>query len=316
MKLSLVSIILLCFSLSAISQSIEITDKHLISKNRIKTKSLFEYEYINGKPDKGIKTRIDSFDIKGNKTGQVNFRETGTVQFTITSKYDQAGNRTQYAKFGHKYNFVQNTKYDSKSQKTLETGYNGIDTFKTVYNYNKQGKLAEVNYFIKKNLDEKRTFSYGEGTSEIKVLNQNGQLKFFLKYQLTPTGKVKEESQVEPDNTISRNIIYTYDKNDNLSSETKYLSGKLIQKITYVYNQSNQLIETWEEPAEGMKFLSHKYTYNTLGQLVEEQWKTEANKEYSKSIFTYDENGVVKTMDSYFANFKKQLLSVFVYEYH
>lgn len=303
--------------MSIFSQNIELTDKAIISKNKIKTKALFEYEYKNGKPDsKGIKTRVDSFDTQGNKTSQVNFRETGSVQYTMTSKYDQAGNRTQYAKYGLKYNFVQNTKYNSKSLKVLESGANGPDTFRNIYNYNKYNKLAEVIYFINNKLDEKRTFSYSDAAMEIKVLNGMGQLKFTLKYLLTPTEKIKEENQYETDNTLSRQIVYTYDKNDNLSTETKYLNGKLIQKITYIYDESNNLIETWEEKADGSKFLSHKYLYNSKGVLSEEQWKTEASKEYSKSTYTYDDNGVVKTMDSYFSNFKKQLLSVFVYEYY
>jgi hypothetical protein len=112
----------------------------------------------------------------------------------MTSKYDFGGNRTQYAKKGYDYNFVQNTRYDRKGQKLLELGYNGVDSFKTVYNYNKLNKLAEVNYFLKKQLDEKRVFSYEENITNIKVLDGKGEQKHLLKFTYNKDGtKAKQK---------------------------------------------------------------------------------------------------------------------------
>lgn len=311
------SIILLFLCVPLFSQSIEILDKALISGSKIKVQSLFEYEYKNGKPEpKGIRTRVDSFDIQGNKIAQLNFRETGSVQSSMSSKYDFIGNRTLYAKKGSDYNFTQSTRYDRKGNKLLETGYNGVDSFRTVYNYNKLTKLAEVNYFIKKNLDEKRVFTYIDNVTEIKVLDGNGNQKFILKFTYNNEGKIIEESQVENNNTISRKIIYTYDSNGYPATETKFLNDKIIQKLSYTYSKNGQLLQTQQENADGSKFISNIYKYNAKNQLIEEQWKTDASREYSKSAFTYDDVGVVKTIDSYYANFKRQMLSVFIYEYH
>jgi hypothetical protein len=40
-------------------------DKDRILKNKIRTQTLFEYDYVKGKPgQKGTKARIDSFDTQ------------------------------------------------------------------------------------------------------------------------------------------------------------------------------------------------------------------------------------------------------------
>jgi YD repeat-containing protein len=88
----------------------------------------------------------------------------------------------------------------------------------------------------------------------------------------------------------------------------------MVQKIVFSYNDLGQLLQTQVELPDGSKYISNKYSYNAKGQLIEEQWKSDANKDYSRSTFTYDDNGVVKTVDSFYANFKRQMLSVYVYE--
>lgn len=322
MRLLIVIILTFIFKSSIISQSIEIIDKERIRANKVKTQTLFEYEYVNGKPEsKGFKARIDSFDMQGNRFSQVNYRSSGMVHYIMSFKYDLSGNKTEYAKYspddnakGIKLNYKQNIKFDSKGNKLLETGFNGIDSFKTVYNYNKSGKLAEVNFFVQRKLDEKRIFTYANNTANLKVLDNNNKIKFTQKITYSATGKILEESRFEADNTNSRKVTYTYDKNDNLISETKYLSNKLAGVITRVYNEKGLLIEVYQENADGQKFLTNKYKYNDKDWVIEEISRTENNKEFSKNTYLYDTNGLCKTVDSYYAAYKKQVMSVYIYE--
>ena len=318
MRLVIIAAILLFSKVIGICQSVEIIDKSRICQNKIRTQALFEYDYKNGKPEsKGTKARVDSFDTKGNKVEQVNFRASGMIHYIVTYKYDVAGNKTEYVKYSPNdkdLNFRQKIRFDSKGNKLMEFGMNGTDSFKTVFNYNKQGKLAEVNYFLRTKLDEKRRFTYNGNAAELKVFDGNGNVKFVQNNTYSPTGKLIEEARVELNNTVSRKVVYTFDKNENLTSETKYTLGKLVGKITRVYNEKGLLSEVYQENANSPKLLTNKYLYNDKGWLIEEQTRWEQSKDFSKNTYSYDDNGVCKTIDSYYAEYKHQVLSVFMYQ--
>lgn len=318
MRLAILVSVLSGISLLVFSQSVEIMDKTRISKNRIRTQTLYEYDYFNGKPEnKGTKARIDSFDLQGNRVEQINFRASGSVHYIMSYKYDGYGNKTEYAKYSgddRKLNYKQSIKFDSKGNKLMETGFNGIDSFKIVYNYNKSGRLAEVNFFIQRRLDEKRVFTYNDNNADLKVLDGNSALKFLQKNTYSASGKLLEEVRYELDNSISRRIVYTYDMKDNLTSETKYLIGKMIGKINRIYNDQGKLSEVYQENADGKKYLANKYIYNDKDWLIEEQSRSDPDKNFSKNTYTYDENGICKTIDSYYSEYKQQVLSVFIYD--
>jgi len=314
-------IIIFLFSLSksiAYAQSVEIMDKERISKNKISTQTLFEYDYVKGKPEKkGTKARVDSFDTQGNRVEQINYRASGSVHYIVTYKYDVSGNKTEYSKYSgdeKKLNYKQSIKFDSKGNKLMETGFNGIDSFKIVYNYySKTGKLAEVNFFIQKKLDEKRVFKYTGNNADLKVFDGSDNLKFTQKNVYSTSGKLLEETRYEIDNTISRKVVYTYDKNDNLTSETKYISSKMAGKITRVYNENELLLEVYQENTNGQKYLANKYKYDDHNWLIEENSRSDAKQDFTKNVYSYDNNGICKTIDSYYSEYKKQVLSVFLY---
>jgi hypothetical protein len=308
------------------SQEIDIFSKEVVQKYRIRTVTLFEYDYVNGKPEaRGVKAQLDSFDMQGQKVQQINYREDGNVMSIASFKYDSRGNKVEIIKYSSDdkdksklvLNYSLAVKYDSKGNKMLETGFNGVEDFKNVYNYNREGKLAEVNFFIRKRLDEKRVVvSTDDQSTNMKILDGFGSQKYMLRYRYNQEGKVTEETRIENDNTVSQRILYTYDKNGLLSSESKYINEKLLHKITYVYNSKGMLVEIYKETPQAGKFQIRKYVYNENDQIKEFQWREEANKEYSRSVFTYDSNGLCKTVDSYYERYKRQVLSVYVYTFY
>lgn len=307
-------------------QEIDIFTKERVQKFRIRTVTLFEYDYVNGKPEaKGIKAELDSFDTQGQKVLQINYREDGSIMSIATFKYDSRGNKIEILKQSADdrdksrmvLNYSLSVRYDSKGNKMLETGFNGVEDFKNVYNYNREGKLAEVNFFLRKRLDEKRVVvSADDQSTNMKILDGFGTQKYMLRYSYNKDGKVIEETRIENDNTISQRIVYNYDKNGVLVGEIKYINEKLFHKITYQYNAKGLLTEIYKETPENSRFPINKYVYDENDQLKEFQWREEANKEFSRSTYTYDTNGLCKTVDSYYARYKRQVLSVYVYTFY
>ncbi|MCX7986036.1 MAG: hypothetical protein N2662_03760, partial [Bacteroidales bacterium] len=85
--------------LSTNGQELDIFTKDRVQKFRIRTVTLFEYDYVNGKPEaKGVKAEIDSFDTQGQKVLQINYREDGSIMSISTFKYDSKGNKIEILK--------------------------------------------------------------------------------------------------------------------------------------------------------------------------------------------------------------------------
>lgn len=317
---------LILLALPSAGQDIDIFTKDRVKNLRIRTVTLFEYDYVNGKPEaKGVKAELDSFDTQGQKVMQINYRDDGSIMTIATFKYDSRGNKTEIIKQSADdrdksrmvLNYSLSVRYDSKGNKLLETGFNGVEEFKNVYNYNREGKLAEVNFFIRKRLDEKRiVVNADDQSTDMKILDGFGSLKYMLRYSYNKEGKVIEETRIESDNTVSQRIVYSYDKNGKLAGETKYINEKLLHKITYLYNAKGLLSEIYKETPENGRFLISKYVYDDNNLIKEFQWREEYNKEFSRSVYTYDNSGLCKTVDSYYSRYKRQVLSVYVYTFY
>lgn len=319
MKNKITIALLLIGTVLAYGQGVDILEPVLAMKYKIKTQALYEYDYVKGKrEEKGALARIDSFDLKGNRVQQINFRM-NRIHSVVTYNFDDNGNKLEYAKYTgdeKKLNYKQDIKWDTRGNKQMEMGYNGVDNFRVVYTYNKQNKLTEVTYYKDKSVDEKRIINYDGNNSEIKVYNSQNQIIFTLKNKYSATNKLLEEQKLETNGNVSRKITYIYDKNDNCISETKYIGEKLSSTIKKVYNDKGLLIEIHQENPEVPMFIINKYAYNDKGQLVDDQSRNDPNKDFSKNSYSYDEKGICKTIDSYYAAYKQQVLSVFTYTFY
>ncbi len=321
-------VIYIMFAIATLTwaQEVEIFPKEKMIHNKVRTITLFEYDYINGKPDsKGVKAEVDSFNMLGQKVKQINYRKDGTVMSIAHFKYDSRGNKIEIIKYATDekdvnkliLNYSLLVRYDSKGNKLLEMGYNGVEDFKNVYNYNRDGKLVEINFFLRKRLDEKRVIvNADEQSTNMKILDGFGSMKYMLRYSYNNEGKITDETRIENDNSISQRMTYTYDKNGQLNSETKYIQEKLLHRIIYVYNNKGLISEVYKETPKEGKYLMNKYVYDENDNIKEFQWREDLSKEFSKSIFTYDINGLCKTKDSYYSRYKQQILSVYVYTFY
>jgi hypothetical protein len=313
------------------AQEVNVFPTNLMSQQKVKTQTLYEYDYVNGKPEsKGTKAKVVKYDEKGNNIEEVNYRVDGKVHYIVKFRYDDKGNKVEYVRYNAydmgseelQVNYKQNIKHDSRGNVVEEMGYNGIENFRVVYNYTPAGKLAEVNYFnVEANgkktvLDEKRVLKYTGNISNVKVYNGQNVMLFRLKNIYSISGKILEENRIELDSTVSKRVIYLYDKNDKCISETKYIAGKLASKITRIYNTKGQLQEVNVETSDGDKYITNQYTYSDKENLIEELSRSDKNKEFSKSTYKYNDAGLCTTIDSYYAAYKQQVLSVYTYEYY
>ena len=90
----------------------------------------------------------------------------------------------------------------------------------------------------------------------------------------------------------------------------------MVGKITRIYNEKGLLSEVYQENMNGQKFLANKYTYNDNNWPIEENSRSNAKQDFTRNVYTYDEKGICKTIDSYYSEFKKQVLSVFLYDFY
>lgn len=300
------------------SQLIENLDRSSIAEKKIKIQKTFEYEVNKGKrATKGIPTKELHFDLKGNLERQVNLKRNGSVHSILLYKYDDNGNKVLYEKYigSDSLNYKQNVKFDSKGKRAYEKGFDGVDSFRIVYNYNKSNKLVESIYYSGKKIDEKRVFTYDANIATIKVLDGSGALLYTLQNRYNDANKILEEKRIEKDNTITKRSVYDFDKQNNPISESKYIGNNLINKITYLYNPKGLLIEVLEENNTGEKYLIKKYQYNEKNQLIEEQYRSGPDKEFSINTFKYNDRGVCEWVETYFATYKYQTHSAFIYDY-
>lgn len=296
----------------------DIIDNQLINNNNIKGQTTYDYDYVNGKPTKkGNKSMALKFDNRGNKVEEIGYKQNGEVHYVISYVYDSKGNMLQYEKYEgnrKKLNFKQVYQYDTKGNKVLETGFNGVEEFRTVFNYNAQGKLAEIIYYNGTVIDEKRKLTYDGEVAEILVLTERNVPKFKI-YTTFLNGRLVEEKQVENNGTISRQINYVYDFRGNLLEEEKHINGTLAYHTFQVFDDKGKLTEVYQKTASTPKYLAKRYIYDDQsGRLVEEQYRNDSSRDFSKNVYRYQDNGLTQTVDSYFASYNYQVLYVYAYE--
>ncbi len=293
-------------------------DKINFKNNKIKIQSVYEHDYVKGNPaNSGKKIQDNYFDVDGNKIQEINYRFNGTIHSVITFKYDSKGNKIEYIKYEgnkEKMSYRQFFQYDNNGKIVAESGFNGVENYKTVFKYNESKKMTEVVYYLENKVDEKRVFAYTKSVSEAKIMDASMQLLYKVGYTYDTKGNVASEIKTENSGIVTKKVLNTYDANGNLLTEEKYLNGKFATKTIKSYDVHGRLLEVYSETVPGQKFLIQKYIFDTKGLLAEEMYRNNALKDFSKNIYLYHDDGVCKSMDSYYASYKEQVMYVYNYE--
>ncbi len=264
------------------------------------------------------------YDDKGNIIEKVSYR-TYPLPEKITYKYDSIGN------------IIEEVSYDQ----------NGIIHRKLGFEYNKNGKKIEENYFDRKHMSRLRI-----DRKSINIYDPN------LKYMLTATstfnydlkGNLIQVSNFFPKDSLESKLIYKYDLIGNQIENILYnADGTIVWKRNYAYDSSRSIIE-FSQNKNGVKnkntckydsfgnIIEHfyysgstlsdsyklvrkdSYKYNSLGDIIENSTYNEKGVLEDRITFNYDALGnLIEKMVFERVNenvFVKKSLYIFSLEYY
>lgn len=239
--------------------------------------SLLLFSCINRKENSPAKTNlkgkvktVEVLNYKSSKKG--NEKDTGSLYFHHTSKYNIEGERTEVNWISIKDSLAQKDyfKYDKKgnmikqSRYFLGGKYNRNDSIHWVYSYkyDDKGNLTEKNTYKTDDsiLTNKVTYKYdsrGIKTEEI-WYDFYDSLKLQFTFKFDKNGNTIE--QVRYDLGKPTKMTAKYDKNGiQIEANTFKADGSLRYKYTYEYDEYGNLTEDLEHSPDGS--LSQKYTY-------------------------------------------------------
>jgi len=158
---------------------------------------------------------------------------------------------------------------------------------------------------------------------------ENGFVRHVIKYD--STGNIFEEIINNPDGSISTRIFQKYDENGNILESTMYIysppnakyrsieeifisqykydekenlaeeinykssisNSNLLNKVNYLYNVNNKVVETAISKQGGIKYLREKYMYDSSNNNIEKlEFNPDSTIEY-KYIYKFDSNDEV-----------------------
>jgi len=296
----------------------ETKDRVRIAKNKVKKQVQWSYDYVNDKPSaKGYIGASTTFDKNGNIAEIINYKADGKVTSVLTYTYNNNNNKTSYSRFkGNKetLTYKQTIVYDSKGNKTSETGFDGVSYFANSFTYDTNNKLIEIKYTTDNTVTEKRIFKNSGNNTEMTVVGPTNTI--LSKEISTYDGKknILEEIKYVQDN-VTQKYNYSYDPAGKKVEETKQHFGNLAYKRKYIYDGAGNILKITEEKPAIKVYTAFEYKYDPSNNVTEESWVKENSTDYSKKTHKYDSKGLETESDCYFASYKFSVLYKFTYEF-
>ncbi len=321
MKIAYGIALILIFSCQVLSQPIfETKNKQIITEQKVKSQTNWDYNYINDKPSlKGNKTSYTRYTSRGDIAEFVTYRLKDTLTYE-TYEYNDEGNRVDYTKHkGGKKNisYRKISDYDIKGNLVLEQGFDGSEKFRNTYEYNNEGKLAEINYYINNNvLNERRIFENINSNTNVTVYNAANSVISYMSLKYDKTGNLIEETQFDANKKPLDNRILVYNNESKVVSEVKYREGNFYYKLTYLYDSSGELINIDEENLEHSRFIKKNFRYDDKGFLVEMNWRRNPDEEFNTRNYAYDNDGLCTQVLTFYPSTKFKVLTKYEYEFY
>ena len=293
-------------------------ERNLIKSQGIRVKEQWDFKYSgNLVSAKGFVSSRTTFDKEGRIIEVVNYKSDTAVLDVTTYAYNSNGDRIEFAKYkGNKASLVfkQSTQYRAPQQRSLETGFNGVDEFRNQYTYNSASKLIEIRYYTGKKLDEVRSLSYNGNETTAQVKDANGNILSYVKSKSDDKGRIIEETKLDKNLNVTDQMFYSFDARGNLVAEEKRGPLKKTVRTEYVYDKSGKMQEVYLNAGDLPKYLKQSYSFGSNGFLSGEFWKNSPSAEQSFRKYNYDANGRLLSTDCYFASYKYKVLNKFVYQ--
>ena len=190
---------------------------------------------------------------------------------------------------------------------------------KKVSHYNEHGDLISTGTKVPAGLLKTKELFYNDHKllTEERNYNPIGNIHFTHRYSYNSKRQLVKKESIDSENKVVASWNYEYDKDGNLVKETqnsleegnnftryKYHKGKLTEeettnetlgkeeKITFTYNDKNQLVEQKIKSYFTEATLTITFTYNPKGKLVCQEEASDAGKD-GETVYDYDENGLL-----------------------
>lgn len=293
---TIIAYILICvFSLSGVyGQVIEEKEKELFKKYGVSERIKYDYKYTDGKiASKGLKASVYKYNKQGLVLEITSYNADGDVSRLEKFGYDNYGNRTMYERKGMRGDYKKDTEYEG-DRIVQESGNDGSSAFKTVYKYNSNNRVEEIEYYTDNlfEVEEKRVYTYNGSKATVKVLHKGTTLKSTVKLVYNAQNQIVEETVLSLEGVELEKRLIKYNTNGSLMQEEKYRGGKKAYTYYYVYNANGELTKLVEHVPSKEKFDKKLYSYDSEGRIIEYKWARKAGQEHNSKKYTYGSNGV------------------------
>lgn len=246
-----------------------------ILKNKINSVTVWKNKLENGVPDVQSRTKYYTmfYDEKGNLSSIYVFNQTGLSEYRTEYTYDDDNN------------MISDTDYD----------IDGNIIEKSEFKYDSEGRVTEqFNYDSIGALDSRFTYT---------IDNDNKQI-ILIKYK--------------PLDNIEYKIIYKYtgsvDRGNNIEIIKQKSDGELIMRVQNVFDSNDFRLKKiiYDENDRIMYYFQYGY-YKDTKSFSSITKKSEQNKILMKSIYDYNENGLINNIVNYDEN--NSIISYLSYTY-
>lgn len=301
----------------------ESLERQRMAANHIEQCTQFTHKYTKDKPaPKGYITSVTTYDRNGNPLLIVNYRSTGEESSRLYYTYNELGQRLEYRKEEPidkqgkmKISFKQSFTYDAKGNKKTEVGFDGSANYRVVYNYLPNGKLSDITRFNADNsVAERWIYSYNGAKQQIRVTPKTGGT-YTIEKTFDAKGNLLADTQISADGKEMRKLVYTYDAQNRIETETESYAGEFRHILKYVFNGKGQLVRVLKkEGLAGKDLVNNDYSYDNEGNLVTEQWNDGDPSSLSKKDSEFDQAGNMVKVDSYYAPYKYRVMYSYQYK--
>ncbi len=297
----------------------ETKNKQIIIKQNVKSQTNWDYNFIKDKPSsKGNKTSYTRYNSRGDIVEFVTYKLRDTLTYE-TYEYNTEGYRVDYTKHkGGKKNisYRKISDYDDYGNVILEQGFDGSEKFKNTYEYNDEGKLGEINYYVDNQSNEKRVFEQDDNITNVTVYNSTDEITSYMLLKYDGNGNLIEEIQYDANKNPLESRIFVYNNESKVVSEVKYREGNFFYKLTYLYDSTGELINIDEENTENSRYIKKNFKYDDRGFLIEMNWRRNPGEEFNTRNYTYDNEGLCTQVLTYYPSTRFKVLTKYEYEFY
>lgn len=319
-QVGLVVLLLVCANCLFAQTRTDLMSKELIVKNKVEKVSQRNHSIVNGKvSSNGYVSVITTYDERGNVLLVENMKSNGKKSSTYSYTYDNKDNKISYEQHQlidgkWSLSYKQTFTYDAKGNKLVEDGFDGKTNYKINHEYYPNGKLksiTKINSFGR--VDEKWQYEYVGNATKIKVYKPETKIDRILERKYDVADNLIEESTLKDGGGELGKNLFTFNKNGKMSIKQEYYAGALKAKYEYIYSNNGNLIEVYQTPANGARFLFSAYKYDGAGNLTEERWYDGQPDDYSSREIQLDDKGNVNQVQAYYSDYKYKV--VYRYDY-